>query len=309
MTAKALEALLQENRVFPPPEAFHRQANVSDTAVYERAAKDPLKFWADFAGELHWFKRWDRILEWELPDAKWFVGGKTNISFNCLDRHLSGPRRNKTAILWEGEPGDQRRLTYGELHRQVCRFANGLKSLGVKRGDRVTLYMPMVPELAVGMLACARIGAAHSVVFGGFSAEALKDRINDSKSKLVITADGGWRRGNVLPLKQSVDEALADTPSVEKVVVFKRIGGPVPMKSGRDLWWDDLVKSQPDSCEAEPLDSEQMLYLLYTSGTTGKPKGIMHTTGGTMVGCYATTKWIFDIKEEDVYWCVPPGTK
>ncbi|MBI3615382.1 MAG: acetate--CoA ligase [Candidatus Omnitrophica bacterium] len=303
MVKKALEALLKEDRVFPPAESFRRRANVSDPSVYDSAAKDRLKFWADLAGQLHWFKKWDRVLEWDLPYAKWFVGGTTNISFNCLDRHLAGPRRDKTAILWEGEPGDERRLTYVELHREVCRFANGLKLLGVQKGDRVTLYMPMVPELCVAMLSCARIGAVHSVVFGGFSAEALRDRINDSKSKIVVTADGGWRRGAVLPLKQFVDEALTGTPSVERVVVFKRSGSAVPMKKGRDLGWEELVGNQSDSCEAEPLDSEQMLYLLYTSGTTGKPKGIIHTTGGYMVGCYASTHWIFDLKEEDVYWC------
>ncbi len=303
MAEKALEALLQEERLFPPPESFRRRANLSDPSIYKRAAGDRLKFWAGLAAELHWFKPWDRILDWNLPLAQWFVGGQTNIAFNCLDRHLSGPRRDKTALLWEGEPGDQRKLTYAELHREVCRFANSLKSIGVQKGDRVTLYMPMVPELAIAMLSCSRIGAVHSVVFGGFSAEALRDRVHDSQSKVVITADGGWRRGAVLPLKESVDEALQEPSSVEKVVVFRRIGGATPMTAGRDLWWHDLAEKQPDRCEAEPLDSEQMLYLLYTSGTTGKPKGIIHTTGGYMVGCYATTKWIFDLKEEDVYWC------
>jgi len=242
-------------------------------------------------------------LEWKLPYARWFVGGETNLSFNCLDRHLSGVRRTKTAILWEGEPGDQRALSYEELHGQVCRFANGLKELGVRKGDRITLYMPMVPELAIAMLACARIGAAHSVVFGGFSAEALRGRLNDSKSKVLVTADGGWRRGAVVPLKGNADEAVAGAPTVEKVIVFKRLKTDLPMKPGRDLWWHELIARQPDRCEAEPLDSEEMLYLLYTSGTTGKPKGIIHTTGGTMVGCYATTQWIFDLKEEDIYWC------
>ncbi len=303
MAEKLLEDLLHEERSFPPPESFRRQAVVADPRVYEQAEKDRLKFWADFASELHWFKRWDSVLEWNLPDAKWFVNGKTNISFNCVDRHLSGPRRNKAAILWEGEPGDERTLTYAQLHRQVCRFANGLKSIGLRTGDRVTLYMPMVPELAVAMLACARLGVAHSVVFGGFSAEALRDRINDSKSRVVITADGGWRRGTVLPLKRNVDEALEGAPGVEKVVVFKRLGDHIPMEKGRDLWWHELVEEQTDRCEAGPLDAEQMLFLLYTSGTTGRPKGIVHTTGGYMVGCYATTKWIFDLKEEDLYWC------
>ena len=298
-----LEALLQEDRVFPPPPSFQAQANCKDPAVYQRAAKDPQAFWAEFARELHWFRKWDRVLDWNLPDAKWFVGGKTNLSFNCLDRHLSSPRRDKPAILWEGEPGDERRLTYAELHREVCRFANGLKSIGVRAGDRVTLYMPMVPELVVAMLSCARIGAVHSVVFGGFSAEALRGRILDSQSKVVVTADGGWRRGAVVPLKANVDEALQGCDCVEKVVVFRRIGGGPPLKAGTEIDWRELAGRQSDSCEAAELDSEQMLFMLYTSGTTGKPKGIVHTTGGYMTGCYATAKWIFDLKEEDLYWC------
>ncbi len=299
-----LDVLLKEDRLLPPPPGFREKANLRDPAVYEQASRNRLAFWESFARELHWFQTWDRPLEWELPYARWFVGGRTNLSFNCLDRHLSGPRKNKAAIVWEGEPGDERTLTYSQLHREVCRFANGLKELGVGRGDRVTLYLPMVPELAVAMLSCARIGAVHSVVFGGFSAEALRDRINDSQSKLLVTADGGWRRGATVPLKRNADEALAGTPSVEKVVVFRRIGTDAPpMKPGRDLWWHELLAGQPDHCDAEPLDSEQMLYLLYTSGTTGKPKGIIHTTGGYMVGCYATTRWIFDLKEEDTYWC------
>ncbi len=310
MPNKTLEVLLKEGRAFPPPEAFARHANVRDPGVYEQAARDPLAFWESFAGELHWFSRWGKVLEWELPDARWFVGGKTNLSYNCLDRHLSGARRDKPAILWEGEPGEERRLTYAQLHREVCRFAHALERLGVKRGDRVTIYMPMVPELAIAMLACARIGAPHSVVFGGFSAEALGDRLRDSQSRVLVTADGGWRRGSVVPLKRSADEALEAAPSVEKVVVFRRLKeSGCPMKPGRDLWWEELVAGQPDQHEAARLDSEQMLYLLYTSGTTGKPKGIVHTTGGYMVGCYATTRWIFDLKEEDTFWCVPPGTK
>ena len=303
MAENLLETLLQENRSFPPPKEFQARANVKDPKVYERAARDPLGFWEEWASKLTWFKKWDQVLEWNLPYAKWFVGGKTNIAYNCLDRHLVNSRANKTAILWEGEPGDERTLTYGQLHREVCRFANALKGLGIAPGDRVTLYMPMVPELAIAMLACARIGAPHSVVFGGFSAEALRDRIQDSQSKLVVTADGGWRRGTVVPLKQNVDEALTQESSVSKVVVVKRIGKPVPMVHSRDLWWHELVTQQSDKCAAQELDSEQMLYLLYTSGTTGKPKGIVHTTGGTMVGCYATTQWIFDLKDEDVYWC------
>lgn len=303
MAEKTLETLLKEERIFPPPTQFKQRAAVLDPTIYEKAARNPLKFWEGFAGELHWFKPWDRVLEWELPFAKWFVNGRTNIAYNCLDRHLNTPRRNKAAILWEGEPGEERTLTYAQLHREVCRFSNVLKSLGVKRGDRVTLYMPMVPELAVALLACARIGAPHSVVFGGFSAEALRDRINDSQSKIVVTADGAWRRGTVVPLKANVDEALKGAPTVEKVVVYKRIGQPVSMVKNRDLWWHELMEEASSVCQAESVDSEEMLYLLYTSGTTGKPKGVMHTTGGYMVGCYATTKWIFDLKEEDVYWC------
>ncbi len=302
MTDKALEALLQENRTFDPSPEFARRANAGDPKVYD--VKDRLRLWESFAAELHWTRKWDKVLEWNLPFAKWFVNGKTNLSFNCLDRHLSTPRRHKAAILWEGEPGDERVLTYDTLHREVCRFANALKSLGVRKGDRVTLYMPMVPELAIAMLACARIGAPHSVVFGGFSADALRDRINDCQSKLVVTADGGWRRGTVIGLKKITDEALEAAPTVEKVVVYRRMGNvDAAMKPGRDVWWHDAVKDQPIDCPAEAVDAEDMLYLLYTSGTTGKPKGILHTTGGYMVGCYATTKWIFDIKDEDVYWC------
>jgi acetyl-CoA synthetase len=302
MADKALEALLQENRTFPPSKEFVKAAHVKDAKIYKM--RDRLKFWEGFAKELHWFKKWTKVLDWKLPFAQWFVGGRTNMSYNCLDRHLGGPRKNKAAILWEGEPGDERALTYQQLHREVCRFANGLKSLGVRRGDRVTLYMPMVPELAIAMLACARIGAPHSVIFGGFSADSIRDRVNDCQSKLVVTADGGYRRGNVLALKKITDEALEGTPSVEKVVVWRRgVPGECPMKAGRDVWWHDLVKDQPDRCDPEPVDSEDMLYLLYTSGTTGKPKGILHTTGGYMTGVYATMKWIFDIKDEDVFWC------
>jgi len=318
MPEKTIEALLQENRAFAPPKSFRQKAAVRDPKIYDQAAKNRLKFWEQFAKELTWFKKWDKVLEWKLPDADWFVGGTTNVAYNCVDRHLSGARRNKAAILWEGEPGDERTLTYGQLHRDVCRFANGLKSLGLQKGDRVTIYMPMVPELAIAMLACARIGAPHSVVFGGFSAEALRDRINDSKSKVLITADGGWRRGAVVPLKRNADEALAGapggvsgaasssgshTPTIEKVVVYKRIGEHVPMRAGRDIGWHELVEGQSALCPPAQLDAEDTLYLLYTSGTTGRPKGIVHTTGGYMVGCYATMKWIFDIREEDVFWC------
>ena len=244
------------------------------------------------------------MLEWDPPFAKWFVGGKLNVSYNCIDRHLTAGRRNKAAIIWEGEPGDWKVYTYWDLYREVCRFANGLKSLGVRKGDRVTIYLPMTPELPIAMLACARIGAPHSVVFGGFSAESLRDRINDSASKLLITADGGYRRGGIVPLKQNADDSLDGSPSIERVVVLRRTGSADDkMVDGRDIWWHDLVEGQPQTCDPEPMDSEDMLYLLYTSGTTGKPKGIVHTTGGYLLGTYATTKWVFDLKEDDTYWC------
>src|SRR5436190_6705997 len=302
MADQALEALLQENRTFAPSKDFVKNAACNDPKVYK--PKDRLKFWENFAKELHWFKKWTKVLDWKVPFAKWFVGGKTNVAYNCLDRHLATPRRNKAAILWEGEPGEERTLTYQQLHREVCRFANGLKALGVQKGDRVTLYMPMVPELAIAMLACARIGAPHSVIFGGFSADTLRDRTNDCQSKWVVTADGGYRRGSVINLKKIVDEGLQGSQIVQKVVVFKRLPvADTPMQEGRDVWWHDLVKDHPGDCAAEPMDSEDMLFLLYTSGSTGKPKGILHTTGGYMTGVYATSKWIFDLKEEDIYWC------
>ena len=300
----SIEALLQEDRSFPPPEGFVRQANMPDPAIYEEARRDPEAFWAGQAEELDWFQKWDQVLDWDPPFAKWFLGGKLNVSYNCIDRHLKTARRNKAAIIWEGEPGDWAVYTYQDLYREVCKFANGLKSLGVKKGDRVTIYLPMVPELPIAMLACARIGAPHSIVFGGFSAESLRDRINDSQSKVMITADGGWRRGNVVPLKQNADDSITGDTPVENVVVVRRTGtGDDMMVDGRDVWWHDLVKDQPLTCEPEVMDSEDMLYMLYTSGTTGKPKGIVHTTGGYLTGTYATTKWVFDMKEDDVYWC------
>jgi acetyl-CoA synthetase len=301
-----INALLDESRVFAPPAAWREGAHVTDPAVYDRAARDPEAFWESFAKELDWISPWSKVLEWDPPHAKWFVGGRLNISANCLDRHLRTPRRNKAAIVWEGEPGDRRTLTYFELHRQVCQFGNVLKSLGVKKGDRVALYMPLVPELAVAMLACARIGAVHSVVFGGFSADALSDRINDAQATVLVTADGGYRRGQIVPLKQMADEALRSTPSIKHVIVLQRnVQQPLPMhfQEGRDHWFHNLMDDASPDCPAEPMDAEDMLYILYTSGTTGKPKGIVHTTGGYLVGTYATTKWVFDLQDDDLYWC------
>ncbi len=298
--------LLQEHRTFPPPPKFRQQANISDPDIYARADKDPEAFWAGFASELEWFTPWTQVLDWQPPHARWFVGGTINASVNCVDRHARGPRRNKAALVWEGEPGDRRTLTYFDLYRQVSQFANVLKSLGVKRGDRVAIYLPLIPELAIAMLACARVGAVHSVVFGGFSAESLRDRINDSQCTLLVTADGGWRRGQVVPLKQMADEALEGTPSIRNVVVVQRLQGvpvEVHVKEGRDHWYHRLMQEASYVCEPERMEAEDMLYILYTSGTTGKPKGIVHTTGGYLVGTYATTKWVFDLKEDDVYWC------
>ena len=301
-----IDALLQENRHFDPPSAFVTAAHVRDPKVYEEAARDPEAFWATFAAELEWSTPWTHVLDWKPPHARWFVGGKLNASVNCLDRHIRGWRRNKAAIIWEGEPGDRRTITYWELYREVCQFANVLKSLGIRKHDRVAIYLPLIPELAIAMLACARIGAVHSVVFGGFSAESLRDRINDQHARLLITADGGYRRGNVVQLKRVADEALEHAPTIEHVVVVqRRTASPftVEFKDGRDLWYHDLMRKAPLECEPEPMDAEDMLYILYTSGTTGKPKGIVHTTGGYLAGAYATTKWVFDLKEEDVYWC------
>jgi acetyl-CoA synthetase len=301
----SLETLLQEGRKFPPPDQFHRQANIGDPDIYKKAAADPEGYWANWARELDWMKPWDKVLEWNPPFAKWFVGGKINASVNCVDRHLS-QRKNKVAILWEGETGETRKFTYGELSEQVNRFANVLKKLGIQKGDRVAIYLPMIPEIVIACLACSRIGAVHSVVFGGFSADSLRDRILDAHAKLLVTADFGWRRGKRLFLKQSADGALTQTPSIENVVVVAREGAPskdCPMQEGRDHWWHDEMGKVEALCPPEAIDSEEMLFTLYTSGTTGKPKGIVHTTGGYLTCVYATTKWVFDLKENDVFWC------
>lgn len=304
---RTLEALLNESRRFDPSSGFRESAHVGDGEIYERAAADPAAFWAEWARELDWFQEWDRVLEWEPPRARWFDGGKLNVAHNCLDRHLSGPRRNKAALVWEGEPGDTRTYTYWDLHREVGRFANVMKSLGVGRGDRVAIYLPMIPEAVITMLACARIGAIHSVVFGGFSADSLRDRIVDAEARLLITADGGYRRGSVVPLKDTADRALKETPTIEHVVVVHRRliaqDPQVHMKMGRDHWYHELMQDASADCPAEPMDAEDVLYILYTSGTTGKPKGVVHTTGGYLTHVYATTRLVFDLKEDDMYWC------
>jgi acetyl-CoA synthetase len=303
MSTERIDTLLDEQRSFPPPAAFAGEAHVRDRSAYERAARDREAYWADWAGQLEWTRKWDRVLQWRPPHAQWFVGGKLNASVNCLDRHVRAGRGGRTAIIWEGEPGETRSLSYAELLAEVSRFANVLKGLGVARGDRVAIYMPMVPEAAVAMLACARIGAPHTVVFGGFSGEALRDRINDAEAKLLITADGGYRRGAVVPLKQFADEAVRECPSIRHVVVLRRTGKEVPMQAGRDVWWHEAVAAASPTCEPEVMDAEDPLYILYTSGTTGKPKGILHTTGGYLTHVYATTKWVFDLKDDDVFWC------
>jgi len=298
----AIEALLEEHRHFPPPPEFAARATVNDPSIYEQAAADPEAYWAGEAARLDWTAPWQTTLEWEPPFAKWFVGGRLNVSANCLDRHVAAGRGDKVAYHWEGEPGDRKTISYADLLADVERCANALKELGVGRGDRVAIYMPMIPELPTAMLACTRIGAPHTVVFGGFSSEALADRINDCGAKLVVTADGGFRRGKVSPLKPNVDAALASTPTVEKVLVARRTDQGVEMVEGRDVWWEEIVPRQEAPCPPEEMESEDMLYLLYTSGTTAKPKGIVHTTGGYLTGVASTFRSVFDIKDDDVYW-------
>ena len=306
--SNTIESHLIETRVFKPSDGFVQHALIPSLEQYkelhQQSIQDPDGFWSKQATELLlWRKKWDTVLKWEAPFAQWFVGGKLNVSENCLDRHLNGPRRNKAAIIWEGEPGEVRTLTYQQLHREVCKFANVLKRNHVQKGDRVIIYMPMCPETAIAMLACARIGAVHSVVFGGFSSAAIKDRLHDSQAKVVITADGGYRRGAIVQLKKNVDEALKDDTQVEKVIVFRRANNEISITEGRDVWWHREMEYVDAHCEPEALDSEDPLYILYTSGSTGKPKGILHTTGGYLLGVTMTMKYVFDLHEDDLYWC------
>ncbi len=302
-----IKSVLNESRLFPPPAGFARDAHLKSFEEYEsmyaEAEADPEAFWAKQAEALDWFEKWHTVLDWKEPHAKWFVGGKLNISYNCIDRHLKSWRRNKAAIIWEGEPGEIRTLTYLQLYRQVCKFANVLKKLGIQKGDRVALYMGLVPELAIAMLACTRIGATHTVIFGGFSAEAIRDRVNDCECKMIVTADGAFRRGTEVRLKDAVDEAVQHTPSVRNVVVYRRTGSEIKMRPGRDHWWHEMMQIAEDEFEPARLDSEHPLFILYTSGTTGKPKGILHTTGGYLTHAVYTSKLVFDLKDEDVYWC------
>ena len=304
-SAQTIDALYLENRKFEPPPAFRHRAVVPDESLYEKARTDLEGFWAEQAESLHWYKKWEQVRKWDPPWSQWFIGGKLNVSYNCLDRHVETWRRNKAAFIWEGEPGDQRVLTYGDLYREVNKFANVLKQLGVRRGDRVAIYLPMIPELPIAMLACTRLGAIHTVVFGGFSPESLRGRINDAEAHVLITADGGYRRGTIVPLKQNADEAIKECPSIRDVVVVRRVGDAahIHFQEGRDHWWHRLMQDAPLYCPPEEMDAEDPLYTLYTSGTTAKPKGILHTTGGYLVGVAATHRWVFDIHEEDVYWC------
>ena len=306
---REIDVLLHEERRYEPSERFRQSAAVGDDTPYREAGEDREAFWASWAEKLHWFRKWDTVLEWNPPFARWFVGGKLNVAYNCLDRHLDGWRANKAALIWEGEPGDRRVYTYRQLHREVCQFANALKKLGVEKGDRVAIYLPMIPEAAIAMLACARIGAPHSVVFGGFSAKSLRDRIEDAGARVLITADGGYRRGQIIPLKRTADEAIEGLDLVESVVIVRRRSGGegdeafMHFREGRDHWYHRLIQEASADCPAEEMDSEDLLYILYTSGTTGKPKGIVHTTGGYLTQVTATTNWVFDLKDEDVYWC------
>ncbi|MBI3595220.1 MAG: acetate--CoA ligase [Nitrospirae bacterium] len=307
MASMDIESHLKEKRVFKPSSLFSKSAHIKSLknykALYQQAEKNPEKFWGNLAKELDWFTPWKKVLQWKEPFAKWFVGGKLNVSYNCLDRHIKTWRKNKAAIIWEGEPGDTRTLTYQELYREVCKFSNVLKKLAVKKGDRVAIYMPMIPELAIAMLGCARIGATHSIIFGGFSSEALKDRILDAEAKIVVTADGGYRKGTLVPLKENVDQALKSVPFAVKVIVYQRTQTPTQMLQGRDYDWNVLMTESSEQCKAEKLDSEHPLFILYTSGTTGKPKGVVHSTAGYLLGAAITSKWVFDLKDEDTYWC------
>src|ERR1035437_945158 len=302
-----IDSTLRENRVFPPSQEFSAKAHIQSLEQYEtlyrQSIDDPETFWASVARELHWFKPWDKVLEWNFPLAQWFAGGKLNLCYNCVDRHALSERRNKTALIWEGEPGEVRRLTFAELHIEVQRFANALKALGIRKGDRVAVYMGMTPELAIALLACARIGAIHSVIFGGFAANAIADRVNDSGCVAILTQDSSYRRGNEIQLKRTVNEAMNACHTVRHVVVYRRTGSPVNMVAGRDHWWDDLMAAATPECPAEEMDSEDPLYILYTSGTTGKPKGLVHTTGGYAVQTSITAKYVFDLKDEDIFWC------
>ncbi len=300
---KTIDTLLVENRKFKPTAKFKKQANANSADIYKTAGKNPVKFWEKMASELVWKKKWKKALIWKAPDARWFDGGKLNVTETCLDQHITNGNRNKAALIWEGEPGEKRTFTYYDIYRQVNKFANGLKSLGIKKGDRVAIYLPMIPEIMIAMLACARIGAVHSVVFGGFSPDSLRDRINDSECKLLITADGGYRKGQVIPLKNDADQAIGKCPSIEHVVVVNRGNFKQKMKKNRDVWYHELMEKSESYCQPTYMDSEDPLFILYTSGTTGKPKGIMHSCGGYLTGVYATTKLVFDLKPDDVFWC------